>query len=93
MNKKELFDQIMKLERTDRKDLASAILAEFSAEEISAIVSEKAPQWSSTAFGKAVIGTIAAAAGIIAGYFINKDETPQLPPAETPVEVQPAIIQ
>lgn len=93
MDKKQLFDEIMKLDHKERVSLAGAVIAEFTAEEIAELAEKKAPQWSSSNLGKAVIGTIAAIAGIVAGYFINKQDTPQIPEQDAPVEVQPAIIQ
>lgn len=90
MNKKEIFDELMKLDHADRVDLVGAVAAEFTAEEITTIVSKKAPAWASSSLGKVVLGTVTALAGLVAGYFINKVDTQQLPAPTTdvPAEVQ-----
>lgn len=89
MKKKEIFEEIMKLDHKERVELVGAVVTEFSAEELSGLVQKKAPGWASSKWGKIVIGAATAVAGLLAGYLVNEaEQTPQLPDTDTTVEVQ-----
>lgn len=96
MTKSEIYEEILKLEKNERKDLFGALFATFTAEELADILKEKAPEWIKTSAGKVITGIAIALCSAVAGYFINRagvqipyiDDVPAIEAPAT-VEQQP----